>query len=1014
MRPAAKVDMPFAVPPGFVAERIVGPPLVEHPMFACFDEQGRLFVADSLGINPKGEQIDQKPEHVIRLIESTHDDGRFDKSIVFADKLTYPEGVLWHDGAVFTAAPPNVWRLEDTKGAGVADKRTILVTGYVHTGVADELHGPSLGPDGRIYWGCGRFHHKIQQPGGKVLWEGRAPLIHRCRPDGQDLEVVCGAQGNPVKMAFSAEGEPFACGTWSRADLENRNAQFPGRQDVIIHCLAGGNYPMLDGDFYSPEFKHTPDLLPPLVYLDVAAASGVTRYEGSAFGADYRDNLFSALFNLHKVQRHILERDGATFRSRNEDFLVSTNPDFHPTDVLEDADGSLLVVDSGSWFEHCPTSKIGKSHVKGGIYRIRRNDAPKVHDPRGSALKWDVLSAKEVVPLLEDARFAVRNRAVQQLAKQETSALPLLRDVLQKHAAASVRRDAVWALTRMETREARVVVRIALTDKDPSVCLTGVTSTGLWRDAEALPRLTELIKSQNPSIRREAATALGRLRKAAAVPALLDGLRTGGDRFLEHALIYALIEIADRNVMLNALHDPNVGVRRGALIALDQMEGGKLTRDMVTPLLDPAFPILKEAALRVLISRPEWAKEVSEVFRQWLLHDRLAGQRPEDLGRLLLAYGRDTDIQDLIAQALRRDRLPVDTRLHLLETIAQVPVDRLPSTWIAELRWALDHPDPRIVRQAVANLRIGDVAEFDEMLLRLAADPSRPVDFRVEALAAAAHRIKKLDASQFELLTQCLDKDQPPLLRLAAAGVLSQTKLNEDQLGKLTGRAATAGPLELPKLLAAYERCANPVIGKKLLATLAQAPGLESLAAEALQRTFKAYPEEIQRAAGPLLKRLRPDADKQKARLAQLAPVLQGGDAGRGREVFFGKKAVCFTCHTVRSQGGQIGPDLTKIGAARSGPDLLEAVIFPSASFARGYEPFVVVTKQGQSHSGILKRQTADAIYLVANDRAEVRILRSEIEMLEPGKVSIMPQGLETQLSRHELADLLAFLQSLR
>jgi hypothetical protein len=105
----------------------------------------------------------------------------------------------------------------------------------------------------------------------------------------------------------------------------------------------------------------------------VAAASGVTRYQGTAFGAEYRDNLFSALFNLHAVRRHVLERDGDTFRSRNEDFLVSTSPDFHPTDVLEDADGSLLIVDSGSWFEHCPTSKIGKGPVKGGIYRIRRS-----------------------------------------------------------------------------------------------------------------------------------------------------------------------------------------------------------------------------------------------------------------------------------------------------------------------------------------------------------------------------------------------------------------------------------------------------------------------------------------------------------------------------------------------------------------------------------------------------------------------------------------------------------------
>src|SRR6516162_670245 len=104
MRPAAKVDMPFAVPPGFVAERIVGPPLVEHPMFACFDEQGRLFVADSLGVNPAGEQLRDKPAQVIRVLEDADGDGRYDKSTIFADKLTYPEGIAWHEGAIYTAA----------------------------------------------------------------------------------------------------------------------------------------------------------------------------------------------------------------------------------------------------------------------------------------------------------------------------------------------------------------------------------------------------------------------------------------------------------------------------------------------------------------------------------------------------------------------------------------------------------------------------------------------------------------------------------------------------------------------------------------------------------------------------------------------------------------------------------------------------------------------------------------------------------------------------------------------
>jgi hypothetical protein len=142
--------VPFRVPAGFVAERVAGPPLVTHPMFACFDDRGRLYVADSTGENPSGDDLAKDPPHRIRRLEDVDGDGRFDKGLVFADKMTYPQGVLWHDEAVFTASPPSLWRLEDGDGDGVADRRRKLVTGWVLTGVADELHGPSLGPDGRI------------------------------------------------------------------------------------------------------------------------------------------------------------------------------------------------------------------------------------------------------------------------------------------------------------------------------------------------------------------------------------------------------------------------------------------------------------------------------------------------------------------------------------------------------------------------------------------------------------------------------------------------------------------------------------------------------------------------------------------------------------------------------------------------------------------------------------------------------------------------------------------------
>jgi putative membrane-bound dehydrogenase-like protein len=1007
-------DLPFTLPPGFVAELVVGPPLVEHPMFACFDDRGRLFVADSRGVNPKGEQLGTKPAQVIRLLESTGADGCFDRSTVFADQLTYPEGIAWHDGAVFTAAPPSLWRLEDTRGTGAADRRVELVTGYVHTGIADDLHGPTLGPDGRLYWGCGRFQHSIRKPGGEVLWKGRAPLVQRCKPDGSAVEVVCGAQGNPVKFAFTPEGEPFACGTWATR-VESMGKDGRVREDLIIHCLAGGNYPMLDGDFYAPEFKHTPGYLPPLVYLGTAAACGLARYEDGPFGLDYEGNLFSALYNMHKVVRHIIERDGATFRSRNQDFLVSDRPAFHPTDVIEDADGSLLVVDTGSWFDHCPTSKLGKEPVPGGIYRIRKRGAAPPADPRGLKLAWDRLPAVKLTGLLDDPRWAVRDRAVRELAKQGEAALPVLRDAVASGKTVRLRRNAVWALNRIESGAARAAVRAALADKEESVRLTAANVAGLQRDADAGSRLLALLKSDTPPVRREAATALGRLGKVDAVPVLFDALRTGGDRYLEHALIYALIEIGNRGATLEGLSDPSPLVRRAAVIALDQMDGGNLTREQVAPLLDTEDVVLQQTVLAIIAGRPGWAGQSVGLLRQWLAEKDLPAERSESLRGTLLAFAGETAVQKLVAETLQQDQTPVATRLLLLEAVARVPQGKLPASWAGELGRALEHPDERVARQAVAAVRAAGVTTFDDRLVHLAKDRDRPADVRAAALAAAAPRLTALEPLLFDFLVGRLDREMPSLARLEAAGALGNARLHDAQLEALTGAVAQAGALEMPHLVAAFGHGTNPEVGRKLVTALGKSPGLESLSEDVLRRTLEAYPNEIRREAQPLFKRLEVDAEKQKARLDEMEAGLPAGDLPHGKELFFGNKANCYACHTVGGQGGHVGPELSKIGAIRSRRDLLEAIVYPSASFARGFEPYVVSTNSGKAYpAGIIRGETADAITLVTGDRAEVRIPRADIESIVPGKVSIMPQGLDAQLSSQELSDVVTYLLGLK
>ena len=130
------------------------------------------------------------------------------------------------------------------------------------------------------------------------------------------------------------------------------------------------------------------------------------------------------------------------------------------------------------------------------------------------------------------------------------------------------------------------------------------------------------------------------------------------------------------------------------------------------------------------------------------------------------------------------------------------------------------------------------------------------------------------------------------------------------------------------------------------------------------------------------------------------------------KAIFNGAKAQCAACHKIGYVGGLIGPDLTKIGGIRTERDLLEAIVFPSASFVRSYEPVRVVTLDGRVLSGILKRDAPDEIVLTVAADKEERIARADVESIAPGTVSVMPDGFDKQVTPQELADLVAFLKA--
>ena len=130
-----------------------------------------------------------------------------------------------------------------------------------------------------------------------------------------------------------------------------------------------------------------------------------------------------------------------------------------------------------------------------------------------------------------------------------------------------------------------------------------------------------------------------------------------------------------------------------------------------------------------------------------------------------------------------------------------------------------------------------------------------------------------------------------------------------------------------------------------MIAALDRSQARSTLRADILRTTLAKYPPAVQRAGEVLLTSVNVDATRQAARLDELMSAAQNGDVARGQTVFNSAKAACLSCHAIGYIGGRVGPDLTRVGQVRSERDLLEAVVFPNASFARGFEAVTVRTR---------------------------------------------------------------------
>ena len=161
-----------------------------------------------------------------------------------------------------------------------------------------------------------------------------------------------------------------------------------------------------------------------------------------------------------------------------------------------------------------------------------------------------------------------------------------------------------------------------------------------------------------------------------------------------------------------------------------------------------------------------------------------------------------------------------------------------------------------------------------------------------------------------------------------------------------------------------------------------------------------------------------PDADpkilaQQKKRLTELTKFLPKGKPKRGKEIFNNAaKSLCITCHQLGGQGVHFGPDLTKIGAIRSKRDLLEAIVYPSASISRYYEIVTVRTVDATEISGLMLEDGVDQLILAGAPGADIPVPVKEITDARYSNLSLMPQVFDGMLKPEEIADLIAYLST--
>ncbi len=970
-------EISFSLPDGLTISSVAGEPLIKWPIVADFDDQGRLVVAECGGVTaPIAEHNQLKLHKIIRLVDDDRD-GVFDRRIVAADQLAFPEGVLCVGNDLFVAAPPLIWKFTDADDDGVCEHREVWFDPGTLTHCANDLHGPYMGPDGWIYWCKGAFAEQTHELADGRTIISSASHIYRRQISGGPIEmIIAGGMDNPVEVAFTPEGDMFFTSTF---------LHHPGNglRDGIGHAVYGGlfgkDHRVLDHQI------RTGSLLPVMTELGPAAPSGLACLRRnrilphlSTAGETGHRTLVATQFNRQRVSVHHLVPSGATFQTADHDLVVADRVDFHPTDVLEDSDGSLVVLDTGGWYDLCcPSSRVNQKTASGGIYRIRR------------------ITESSTERAANDANGDANNDPGDRKLAE------------------------LWKLCRVGGDEALAKVAASIESDDVSIATVAIRIASLHRWQHSLDSLYRRLVDTDIAIARVAAEALGRCGNADSARPLLQVMdREPRDRFLEHSAIYALVELQRRESSLNLISLAQTDSQlRAALRAVE----GAGRRELLQPAilfaaLGSSDVRLGDTATELLAERNDLASTSILELEDLFGHLDANSLAAPSLRRLVAAWKYEPEVQAMVGRWLETTNSLTSAQETFLATnLAAWSPAKLPASWLTSIATWLDSAAPDVRASLIASLtRLSiDDAEANPLtqtILRLAQAERRPLDQL--AILAALPDGSHIDDVEIRTAIVVGVSSDDDVVAAESANVLRRIVLDAEAAQELIGRLTSISASHLPLSIEAIKRCGDDEVGARMLQRLPSVPAARTLNPDFLPRLYAKSPPVIRRQADVTNRHLTQASTDISKAVTQKLKTLQTGDPIRGLQVFHGKKAACGSCHQIGYVGGSVGPELTRIGSSRTAESLVEAILFPNSRIETSFRSTQILTIDGRIFRGLVKRQDSQVVELqVAADRVEsIRV--SEIDQTEPSEISVMPSGLDQLLTDQEFADLIALLQA--